>query len=267
MIKTTEYDVFNYILKKVNGVIYDILRFYNDLRETDDKGYVEELLPNHMIRENIQACYETLNVLEEYMIDEYYHELNQVEVRTLFYLLNWYLESIKEDEFGVKFDKNKVTRSDDSYIVKNINNISSYLDFMFYDCGFLDRFLSNYLKMYFKIPEIVTYYFHADLDEYIDLMPKDKIQQYLKCKSKGTYNLNNDTERIESIVIKEIFSAIKRREEDAKRLKSTSGTQLSTDITDIIYSNLKIIILSHKEGNQMVLHYLLYEKMIYIYIQ
>lgn len=239
MIKTAEYEVSKYILKKVNYVIYEILRFYNDLRETDDKGYLEELFPKHMIRENIQQCYETLNVMEEYLTDEYYHELDQVEARTLFYLLHWYLEATEDAEFNVEIDKEKVTTEDDMYIAKNINNVSSYLDFMFYDWDFLDEDLSNYLEIYFKIPEVVTDYFHVNLDEYIDLMPKDKREQYLKCKEKGTYNLNNDTEGIESIIIKEVFSAIKRREEDPKRLKSTSETQLSTDITDIISSNLK----------------------------
>ena len=238
MIKTADYETSKYILKKVNEVIYEILRFYNDLRETDDKGYLEELFPSHMIRENIQLCYETLDIMKEHLTDEYYHELNQLEARTLFYLLNWYLEVTEEDEFNVEIDKDKIKTESDIYISKNINNVNSYLDFMFYDWDFLDEDLSNYLEIYFKVPEIVTDFFHVDLDEYIDLMPKDKKEEYLRCKSKGTYNLNNDAERIESVIIKEIFSAIKRREEDPIRLKLTSETQLSTDITDIISSNL-----------------------------
>ena len=239
MIKTAGYHISRYMLEKINYVIYEILRFYNDLRETDDLEYLKELFPNRMIRENIRQCYDTLSIMEEYLTDEYYHELNQLEARTLFYLLNWYLESTEEDSFGIEVNEENIRTEDDAYIAKVINDVSTYLDFMFYDWDFLDRDLSSYLEMYFKVPEIVTDYFHVDLDDFIDLMPKDKKEQYLKCKEKGIYNLNNDAEEIESIIIKEVFSAIKRREENPGRLKLTSETQLSTDITDIISSTLK----------------------------
>ena len=57
-----------------------------------------------------------------------------------------------------------------------LNNVNSYLDFMFQDLDFLH--LEEMCSLYKKNPKILEEFLHIDIEQYIELMPMDIQEEY-----------------------------------------------------------------------------------------
>lgn len=236
-----DYEVSKSILKKVNNNIYLIIELFNEsCKGLDYETFLVEIFPEFLCRKNKEKCLEILKELEEYTRDDYYHNLRPIQEYVLFHLLEWWLD-VTECDFEEIVDEKEIKSSDDRYIADNINDIESYKGFMFDDWDFLEDSLSEYIELCKKNPLFVEKFFHIDLDEYIELMPDDKKEEYLNAKNEIQITLKGGV-KVEELVVKLIYNATKSRENDPKRLSITSETELSDDIRDIVREKL------HDEG-------------------
>ncbi|WP_373898807.1 hypothetical protein ACER0A_004905 [Haloimpatiens sp. FM7315] len=236
-----DYQVSKSILKKVNKNIYQIIELFNEsCKGLDYETFIVEIFPEFLCRKNKERCLEVLKELEEYTRDDYYHNLRPIQEYALFHLLEWWVD-VTECDFEEVVVEKEIKSLDDRYISDNINDIEKYKAFIFEDWDFLENSLSEYIELCKKNPLLVEKFFHIDLDEYIELMPDDKKEEYLNAKSKMKIRLEK-RDNVEELIVKLIYNATKSRENDPKRLRLTSETQLSDDIRDIIREKL------HDEG-------------------
>lgn len=232
-------DVSKNVLKKVNRNIYCILELFMECcKSLDYETFIEEIFPNHYSRKNLDKCISIVKELDEYTRDLYTHNLNPLQEYALFYLLEWWLD-VTEYELDEVVDEKEIKTEDDRYIAKNINNIEEYKSFLFYDWDFLEESLSSNIEFYKIYGPVFEERFHINLEDYIDLMPDDKKQEYYKAKKRFKMkNIENKEMEYELLIVKQIYNSIKLRENDPVRLKNTTETQLSDDIRDIIRAKL-----------------------------
>lgn len=225
------------ILNKVNRNIYLMIELFNEsCKGLDYDTFLVEIFPEFLCRSNRDRCLEVLKELEEYTRDRYSHNLKPIHEYALFHLIEWWLE-VSEYEFDEVVDEKSIKNQTDRYIADNINNIEAYKEFLFEDGDFLEEVLDIYIEMFKKSPLFVEEILNVDLDEYVELMPDDKKEEYINIKSK--IDLNKDSKNnAEELIVKSIYNAIKKRENDPRRLIDTSETQLSDDIRDIVQQGL-----------------------------
>ena len=229
------------ILRKVNQNIYYLLEFFIDLgKDVDYEDILEMIFPVHYVRKNKERCIEILDELKEYTTDTYLHSLNPVQEYALFHLIEWWL-AVTEVELEQIVDDKEIKTEDERYIVQNINNIDYYKSFLFYDWDFLEENLSTHLEFYKIYGPGYEDFRGIILEDYIELMPDDKKEEYYKIKTKFKTNNQIANKRVssEQLIVKQIYNAIKLRENDPRRLYSTSEAELSNDIRDIVREKLQ----------------------------
>ena len=225
------------ILNKINRNIYLMIELFNEsCKGLDYDTFLVEIFPEFLCRSNKERCLEVLKELEEYTRDRYLHNLKPIHEYALFHLIEWWLD-VSEYEFDEVVDEKNIKNQTDRYIAENINNIEVYKEFLFEDNDFLDDVLSLHIEMFKKSPLFVEEILHVDLDEYVELMPSDKKEEYINIKSKLDLS-KNSKRNVEDLIVKSIYNAIKKRENDPRRLIDTSETQLSDDIRDIVQQGL-----------------------------
>jgi hypothetical protein len=134
----------------------------------------------------------------------------------------------------------EIKTDDDNIIAENINDIDFYKGLLFDDWDFLEDNLSMALEYYKIYGPAYEEYQGINIEEYIELLPDDKKEEYYMIKEKFTVSKREEKQEseLESLIVRQIYQAIKLREMDPVRLKATSETELSNDIRDIIKEKL-----------------------------
>lgn len=226
----------NEIEVKINEVIYEIVNTFIEIFEDDDFVIImPSIFPQNLVRKNFSSCKNAIYDLREYSKDKYLHYLTPFYEYALYHLIDWYIElngssvEIIVDTSVLKKLESKFP--DDKYFINNLNNLEEYKEFLFEDWDFL--YIEDYIRIYFELPNHFNQY-GIDLSEYLDLIPKDIALDYLELEKKKV----TTSDRKEKIV-RIIYDSIVAKEKDLARLKSTSETQLSDDIADILSLSLK----------------------------
>lgn len=228
------------ILEKVNQNIYFLLEYFIEMcKGSNYENILEEIFPAHYVRKSRDKCIEVIDELKEYTEDTYLHTLNPIQQYALFYLIEWWQE-VTECELDQKVDEKEIQTEDDRYIAQNINDIDYYKSFLFYDWDFLEEGLSAHLEFYKIYGPAYEEMVDINLEDYLEIMPDDKKEEYYKAKIKFKSNIEADNEemKLEQLIVKQIYNAIKSRENDPRRLHLTNETQLSDDIRDIVREKL-----------------------------
>lgn len=236
IIKIT-YDVSKEVSIKVNEVLEEIISFFIELGEGsgDLEHQLEWIFPTFMVRNETVKCKKIIFELQEYAADSFMHSLTPLQEYALYLLIEWYITG-NDEEYNTATDVSKVTpkSENDEYVLEHIDDLKSFQSFLFADWDFLD--VDSFVNMYFNSPKSLEF-FNVDLDEFIELMPYDIRERYLQKRS--NYQLpNEETENLEELIIRLIYSSIKQKELDARRLLETKETQLSDDIANVLQTSL-----------------------------
>lgn len=230
------------ILEKINKNLYSLLAYFIEYCKVDNyENILEEIFQVHYVRKNKERCIEVLDELKEYILDTYLHSLNPLQEYVLFHLIEWWLV-VTDVELDQTVDAKEIKTEDEKYIVENINNIEYYLSLLFLDWDFLEEGLSLHLENYKIYGPAYEMYTDINLEDYLELMPDDKKEEYYKAKRKfkpNDYDNNDKEMKSEKLIVKLIYNAIKLRENDPRRLSLTSETELSNDIRDIVREKLQ----------------------------
>ncbi|NMD72716.1 hypothetical protein HHO41_21040 [Bacillus sp. DNRA2] len=218
-------------------MLEEIISFFIELGESsgDFDHQLEYIFPSFMVRNEIDKCKKTVFELQEYATDSFQHILTPLQEYALHLLIEWYITGIDEEYNTITDVSNFTPKSEnDEYIIEHIDNLESFQSFLFDDWDFLN--VDSYVNMFFKSPQLLEM-FNINLDEYIELMPYDIRDRYLQ-KRRNNQLPNEVSENIEELIIRLIYSAIKQKELDPRRLLETKEMQLSDDIAHILQTSL-----------------------------
>lgn len=229
------YSISREVKIKVNQVLEEISDFFISLCEGsgDFDVHLHYIFPSFLVRKEFDRCKDIVYDIRDYTVDKFPHVLKPLYQYALFHLIQWYIDVTEEDEFiGVDISDLRPLSEDDEFIIKNINNLESYKEFLFDDHDFLD--VDNFITIYFANPDILKK-FNIELNDYIDLMPYDIRERYL-CTNRR--NKQNTEVELEELIVRLIYTAIKQQEKDPRRLRQTKETELSDYIANILQVGL-----------------------------
>ena len=132
---------------------------------------LSDIFPQYLIETNFEKCVTTVKALHNMVQDNYDRdELPAFYQLTLYQTISWWIDvahDIPLDELPRNLCINK--QGMDMY--HYLNNVDSYLDFMFQDLDFLH--LEEMYSIYKKNSKILENFLHIDIEQYIELMPID----------------------------------------------------------------------------------------------
>ncbi|WP_096156470.1 hypothetical protein [Bacillus sp. FJAT-45066] len=229
------YNISKGISKKFNHELKEIITFFIELGE--DSGDFDHMLdyvfPTFMARNEIEKCKKTLYELQEYTTDSFPHNLTPLQEYTLYFLIEWFNDvNVEDNNKATDITSINPITKDDEYILDKIDDLESYPYFLFDDWDFLD--VDAFVHLFFNSKNTLEF-FNVDLDQYIELMPYDIRERYLQQRNS---NPSQESENIEELIVRLIYSAIKQKEMDPRRLMETKETQLSDDIAHVLQTSL-----------------------------
>lgn len=247
-----EYEISHEVKLLVNKMINEITTFFIELCENsgDFDVHLQYIFPSFLLRDDFTKCKDIVYDINEYSNDGFSHKLVPLYEFTLFHIIQWFIDGSDEEDLFMIDSNGLIAKSeDDQYIIKNLNNLEAYKEFLFRDHDFLD--VDTFLNIYFADPKAIKP-FNIDLSKYTDLMPSDIRSKYLQTLE------NDNTTRIvniEDLIVRIIHTAIKQKENDPRRLKETTETQLSDDISNILQATLadKGIIIAREQPSGFAL--------------
>lgn len=208
------------------------------------------------MRSDKDKCMQILNKLSYYWKDNMLHRLSPLYERILYEIIEFVIDS-SEDGFdltySVKIYKKKYKNlysnlsEEEKLIINEMKFPDSFIDICFEDFDFQEETIDSILKLLQNDIDnnidLVGNFLNMhieEIDEYIPLMPPDKKEEYEKLKSRLLENNNIlSLHNNEDIVVKEIYNAIKMIENNPRKLRKTSETELSDDIRNIIQASLR----------------------------
>lgn len=125
-----------------------------------------------------------LKKLQRNIRDNFVHSLSPLDEYVLYHIIVYVVEGSEDDftlsdiinEFFNKEDIFEKLHEDEINILKLLNTPKDLIGLLFEDIDFLE--LGNILELYKKNPEIITDFFHINLEDYIELMPEDILKEY-----------------------------------------------------------------------------------------
>ncbi|KMY33739.1 hypothetical protein ACZ11_01260 [Lysinibacillus xylanilyticus] len=122
--------------------------------------------------------------LQRNIRDNFVHSLSPLDEYVLYHIIVYVVEGSEDDftlsdiinEFFNKEDIFEKLHEDEINILKLLNTPKDLIGLLFEDIDFLE--LGNILELYKKNPEIITDFFHINLEDYIELMPEDILKEY-----------------------------------------------------------------------------------------
>lgn len=238
----------------VNIILGDIIEDFIEIgKNLDYEEIYATVFPWHMRKEQ-DKCIEILNILSDCWKDDMIHKLSPIYERVLYEIFEFCIEST-DDQFDltntVETHKNKYRilfnrlTIEEKLLIDKIKSPNTFIDWCFEDFDFKETYIDSTLNLLAKDicneTDWVNKFLHMDIEyinEYIPLMPPDKKEEYEKLK-----NILNKKQNVlfheEDIIIKEIYNAIKMIENNPRKLQTTSETELSDEIRNIIQAALR----------------------------
>lgn len=239
----------------VNFILLDIIIEFNEMTEGLSLEELNEvILPWHMRKEH-ERCKEILSTLYYYCEDQMIHRLDPIYEKVLFEVIR-YIRDINTDAGinlfeDVELYKHKyenlfsMLSHEEKKLIDDMKEYDIFLDLCFEDFDFQEYAIEDMMELLridvLNGTDYLGNYYHADIeymDKYIELMPIDIKNEYEKLK--GLIVKESKTMSIdEDIIIKEIYNAIIMLENNPRKLRQETETDLSDEIRNIIQAALR----------------------------
>lgn len=95
----------------------------------------------------------------------------------------WWIE-VSVVDFDQVIESKYIISKDDEYIAKKVNEVEFYESIFFDDWDFLDECLSSYIQMYKIYGPALEKYVDINLEDYIEILPDDKAEEFHIAKRK-----------------------------------------------------------------------------------
>ncbi|MEL3972053.1 hypothetical protein AAEO50_07165 [Rossellomorea oryzaecorticis] len=196
MIKVYVDNITNEFLSSVNKNIKEFLEFYITTQEdNEDEFRYEGIFPEFLFRTNKSKCKHVVKELYEFSKDRYIHTLSPLHEYALFHIIK-YCEDIYSDYEQDKGegddslfkiieetyeDEEEYPNENGGYTLFNFHTFDFYYQNLFQDFDFLD--VDFYYNKFKLSPIFFNNNINLNLDDYIELMPFDIRDEYLRLKA------------------------------------------------------------------------------------
>lgn len=200
-------DVDLQVIRYVNDNIKSIITVLIDYLK-DDNGFTsKDFLPYNNFRIDdtkwIEWIYDLYDIVCSEVIRDY---LKPIYEYMLYVIIQWWedcsddtsniLPNIIAEDLRYKIQKTYTTEDSKNYVFDAITNYKNYYDILFQDHDFLPSNLERLVTMYLiNTREFEMFFPDMELNEYIELMPKDLRQQYEE--------LNKEYKKSHKLIIEE----------------------------------------------------------------
>lgn len=150
---------------------------------------LDSIFPPYILQNNLDKCVSVVRELHDMTKDNYKREyLAPFYEWTLYCTILWWIDvadDIELDEIprSICIDKNGIDLYD------SLNNVESYLDFLFQDWDFL--YVDEIYEIYKRNPKILEKYLHIDIEKYVELMPRDIQDEYRMLEERKNEKMEN----------------------------------------------------------------------------
>ncbi|NFS06455.1 hypothetical protein FDE99_01475 [Clostridium botulinum] len=240
----------------VNIILGDVIEDFIEIGgNLDYEEIYATVFPWHMRNEKYK-CMEVLNTLSYYWKDDMIHKLSPLYERVLYEIIEFVIDSTDDGfdlTYSVKIYKEQYKKlynnlsQEEKLLINKIRFPDIFIDLCFEDFDFQEDTIDSILKLLQNDidnnTDLVGNFLHMNIeefDEYMPLMPPDKKEEYEKLKNRlfEKHNILPLHDNEDSIV-KEIYNAIKMLENNPRKLRKTSETELSDDIRNIVQASLR----------------------------
>lgn len=137
---------------------------------------LSDIFPQYIIETNFEKCVMTEKALHNMVQDNYDRdELPSFYSLILYHTISWWI-GVANDILLDEIPRNLCINKQGMDMYDYLNNVNSYLDFMFQDLDSLH--LEEMYSLYKKNPKILEDFLHIDIEQYIELMPMDIQEEY-----------------------------------------------------------------------------------------
>lgn len=164
------------IVDDAKKIINKNIRCMLELLEETCKGLsyeevLDSIFPQYILDDDIDKCIHAISELDNMAEDKYEREyLAPFYEWTLYHVITWWIDVTETGEL-YEIPREKCINKDGIDMYKTLNTIDSYFDFLFADWDFLN--VDKFYAIYKRNPLMLENFFHMDISQYIELMPKD----------------------------------------------------------------------------------------------
>lgn len=226
-------DVSKETKSKIN---YNIWCMFDLLEATCEGLSYEEILdgifPPYILDTNLDKCVSVVKELSNMTRDKYEREyLSPFYEWTLYHTILWWLD-VADDIVLDEIPREECINKDGLDLYNFINNEEKYIDFLFQDWDFL--YVEEMFAIYKRNPKEVEEFFHIDLNEYVDLMPKDIQEEYRRLHQE-TKEITVVVEEQETYIINSIYNFLQIKMMSAKNYEDVDEVELSDNIKEGLF--------------------------------
>ena len=177
---------------------------------------LDGIFPPYILDENLDKCVKVVGELYNMSVDKYEREyLSPFHEWTLYHTILWWLDVTDCIDLYEIPKENSISK-DGVDLYKTLNDIENYFDFLFQDWDFL--YVDKIYAIYKRSPAMIEKFFHIDMEQYIELMPRDLQEEYKKLNELKTEN-NEISKEKEQYIVNNIYSFLQLEMLKAKNMK------------------------------------------------
>lgn len=197
-----------------------------------DEEVLGDIFPSFMLQEDLEKCKNTILELYEMLRDEYERDyLKPLYEYVLFHSITWWYEVTDEcEKLFEEIPEEECYSSSGENMYDVLNDEKNYLDFMFQDWDFDD--VPKLFSIYRNTPALISQFLHIDMDDYVELMPKDIRNQYFELKNNKS---KGPEEPIEKFVVKSLYNVLSLEENRPLFYEKHSEVELSDTIRNALF--------------------------------
>lgn len=197
-----------------------------------DEEVFGDIFPSFMIQEDLAKYKNIILELYEMSKDEYERDyLKPLYEYALFHSIAWWYEVTDEcEKLFEEIPEEECYTSSGENMYDVLNDENNYLDFMFQDWDFDD--VPKLFSIYRNSPSLISQFLHIDMNDYVELMPKDIKNQYFELKNNKSKELD---EPIEGFIVKSLYNVLSLEESRPPFYEKHSEVELSDTIRNALF--------------------------------
>lgn len=197
---------------------------------------LQDIFPSYIIEADLDKCVravkDLLNITQDNFEREY---LPPFLEWTLYHTILWWIDvadDIVLDEIPREDCLNNYGRD----LYDMLNNEENYFDFLFADWDFL--YVEKIYEIYKRDSRIIEKVFHIDMEQYLDLLPRDIQEEYRKIKN---HNTSKNIDKHEQLIVNNIWNFLQLEMLRAKKYENCNEVDLSDNIRNGLFLLFKSV--------------------------
>ena len=186
---------------------------------------LQDIFPSYIIEADLDKCVravkDLLNITQDNFDREYIPPFLEW---TLYHTILWWID-VADDIVLDEIPREDCLNNYGIDLYDMLNNEENYLDFLFADWDFL--YVEKIYGIFKRDSRIIEKVFHIDMEQFLDLLPRDIQEEYRKIKN---HNTSNNIDKHEQLIVNNIWNFLQLEMLRAKKYENCNEVDLSDNI-------------------------------------